>query len=158
MPEIIETPSEETQPEGQTIDTGSAVKGGIGGLVGGLAIGAVVLFSGVSEKQVDIETTPIAEITAIKVKENTKFEVAKDEVREAKTELTEDGKTVELPRAIIRPDKTLRVDLPSQDTVLVTVYCGQELLGVSSMAVTQAPSPDKVTRATIHIQLDDVIK
>jgi len=150
----------------------------VGALLVGLAlggVGGVALDPGKAEALANIT---VAEMVASKIDSTTQRIKAEDKVREAGREtvvdikpavIAEDGKViapaetlsvkeVDIPRAIVRPENTIRVsEIPTGEVFRVAAFVGEKCVAEWAAPVTEAPDETKVTRASVQITIYDQV-
>jgi hypothetical protein len=118
-------------------------------------------------EQFDVELKPsdisVAEYVAANVDSVSIVRERLDEVRPAGDvvvydTLSEPIDTVSVPEVIVRPKDYMTLDVTNIDTLRTVVYCGDRVLGVSQMPLITNPDNTKITRATIQITVDDVVR
>ena len=151
----------------------------VGALLVGLAlggVGGVALDPGKAEALQDIT---VAEMVASKVDSTTQRIVTEDVVREAgretiydikPAEIAEDGKIlapaetlsvkeVDIPRAVVRPTWTVRIpEIPTGSTLRVVAFVDERAVSEWAAPVTVAAGVEKITRASVEINIYDQVR
>jgi len=151
----------------------------VGALLVGLAlggVGGVALDPGKAEALQDIT---VAEMVASKVDSTTQRIVTEDVVREAgretiydikPAEIAEDGKIlapaetlsvkeVDIPRAIVRPENTIRIpEIPTGETFRVVAFVGERAVAEWAAPITEAPDAEKITRGIVQVTIIDQVR
>jgi len=151
----------------------------VGALLVGLAlggVGGVALDPGKAEALQDIT---VAEMVASKIDSTAQRIEAADKVREAgretiydikPAEIAEDGKIitpaetlsvkeVDIPRAIIRPEFTFRLDVPEgTQRVRAVIFADEKGIGEWATEITEQPDASKILRIECPVRLFDQIR
>ena len=151
----------------------------VGALLVGLAlggVGSVALDPGKAEALADIT---VAEMVASKIDSTTQRIKAEDKVREAgretvydikPAEIAEDGKIitpaetlsvkeVDIPRAIVRPENTIRIpEIPTGETFRVVAFVGEKAVAEWAAPITEAPDAAKITRGIVQVTIIDQVR
>ena len=155
------------------------IKGLGGALLVGLALGAgggIALDPGKAEQ---LESITVAEMVASKLDSTAQRIEASDVVREAgretvydikPAEVAEDGKIlapaetlsvkeVDIPRAIVRPENTIRIpEIPTGETFRVAAFVGEKCVAEWAAPVSEAPDAAKITRASVQVTIIDQVR
>ena len=151
----------------------------VGALLVGLAlggVGGVALDPAKSEALADIT---VAEMVASKLDSTAQRIEASDVVREAgretvydvkPAEVAEDGKIlapaetlsvkeVDIPRAIVRPENTIRIpEIPTGETFRVVAFVGERAVAEWAAPITEAPDAEKITRGIVQVTIIDQVR
>jgi len=151
----------------------------VGAVAGALVIGALggaTLDPGKAEQ---LQSISVAEMVASKLDSTAQRIKATDKVREAGREtvvdikpavIAEDGKViapaetlsvkeVDIPRAIVRPENTIRVsEIPTGEVFRVAAFVGEKCVAEWAAPVTEAPDESKITRASVQVVVYDQIR
>ena len=151
----------------------------VGALLVGLAlggVGGVALDPAKSEALADIT---VAEMVAAKLDSTAQRIEASDVVREAGREtvydvkaavIAEDGKIiapaetlsvkeVDIPRAVVRPTWTVRIpEIPTGSTLRVVAFVDERAVSEWAAPVTVAAGVEKITRASVEINIYDQVR
>ena len=151
----------------------------VGALLVGLALGGVGGMALDPAKEATLADVSVAEMVASKVDSTTQRIEATDRVREAgretvyeikPAEIAEDGKVitpaetlsvkeVDIPRAIIRPENTIRVpEIPTGEVFRVVTFVGEKAVAEWASEITEAPDAAKITRASVQITIIDQVR
>jgi hypothetical protein len=151
----------------------------VGALLVGLALGGVGGVALDPAKEAALADISVAEMVAAKLDSTAQRIEASDKVREAgretvydikPAEIAEDGKIiapaetlsvkeVDIPRAIIRPENTIRVpEIPTGETFRVVAFVGEKAVAEWAAPITEAPDAAKITRASVQITIIDQVR
>ena len=149
------------------------------------AVGAALVIGALGGAQLDpgkaeqLESITVAEMVAAKLDSTAQRIEATDKVREAgretvydikPAEIAEDGKIitpaetlsikeVDIPRAIIRPENTLRVpEIPTGETFRVVAFIGEKAVAEWAAPITEAPDAAKITRGIVQVTIIDQVR
>ena len=150
----------------------------VGAVAGALVIGALGGAQLDPGKAEQLESITVAEMVAAKLDSTAQRIEAADKVREAgretvydikPAEIAEDGKIlapaetlsvkeVDIPRAIVRPENTIRVpEIPTGEVFRVVAFVGEKAVAEWAAPVTEAPDAAKITRASVQVVVYDQI-
>jgi len=139
-------------------------------------VGGVALDPAKSEALADIT---VAEMVASKLDSTAQRIEASDKVREAgretvydikPAEVAEDGKIlapaetlsvkeVDIPRAIVRPENTIRVpEIPTGEVFRVVAFVGEKAVAEWAAPITEAPDAAKITRGIVQVTIIDQVR
>ena len=149
------------------------------------AVGAALVIGALGGAQLDpgkaeqLESITVAEMVASKIDSTAqRIEVA-DKVREAgretvydikPAEVAEDGKIlapaetlsvkeVDIPRAIVRPENTIRVpEIPTGEVFRVVAFVGEKAVAEWAAPITEAPDAAKITRGIVQVTIIDQVR
>jgi len=151
----------------------------VGAVAGALVIGALggaTLDPGKAEQ---LQSISVAEMVASKIDSTTQRIEAEDKVREAgretiydikPAEIAEDGKIlapaetlsvkeVDIPRAIVRPENTIRIpEIPTGETFRVVAFVGEKAVAEWAAPITEAPDAAKITRGIVQVTIIDQVR
>jgi len=149
------------------------------------AVGAALVIGALGGAQLDpgkaeqLESITVAEMVASKVDSTTQRIEAADKVREAgretvydikPAEVAEDGKIlapaetlsvkeVDIPRAIVRPENTIRVpEIPTGEVFRVVAFVGEKAVAEWAAPITEAPDAAKITRGIVQVTIIDQVR
>lgn len=144
----------------------------LGGVVGGVVLGIALGGGGgallAPDKAEVMQEITVAEMVAAKKDSTTKVFEKADAVREAaRVEvpiIDEKGEqtgtqTVEVPRAVVRPEQTIRVDeIPVGSVLRVVAFVDDKAVSEWVAPITEAPDAEKVTRASVQVTVYDQVR
>jgi len=140
------------------------------------ALGGATLDPGKAEQ---LQSISVAEMVASKIDSTTQRIEATDKVREAgretvydikPAEVAEDGKIlapaetlsvkeVDIPRAIVRPENTIRIpEIPTGETFRVVAFVGEKAVAEWAAPITEAPDAAKITRGIVQVTIIDQVR
>jgi len=140
------------------------------------ALGGATLDPGKAEQ---LQSISVAEMVASKLDSTAQRIEASDVVREAgretvydikPAEVAEDGKIlapaetlsvkeVDIPRAIVRPENTIRIpEIPTGETFRVVAFVGEKAVAEWAAPITEAPDAAKITRASVQVTIIDQVR
>jgi len=149
------------------------------------AVGAALVIGALGGAQLDpgkaeqLESITVAEMVAAKLDSTAQRVEASDKVREAgretiydikPAEVAEDGKIitpaetlsvkeVDIPRAIIRPEFTFRLDVPEgTQRVRAVIFADEKGIGEWATEITEQPDASKILRIECPVRLFDQIR
>ena len=149
------------------------------------AVGAALVIGALGGAQLDpgkaeqLESITVAEMVAAKLDSTAQRIEAADVVREAgretvydikPAEIAEDGKIitpaetlsvkeVDIPRAIIRPEFTFRLDVPEgTQRVRAVIFADEKGIGEWATEITEQPDASKILRIECPVRLFDQIR
>ena len=149
------------------------------------AVGAALVIGALGGAQLDpgkaeqLESITVAEMVASKLDSTAQRIEAEDKVREAgretiydikPAEVAEDGKIitpaetlsvkeVDIPRAIIRPEFTFRLDVPEgTQRVRAVIFADEKGIGEWATEITEQPDASKILRIECPVRLFDQIR
>jgi hypothetical protein len=151
----------------------------VGALLVGLALGGVGGVALDPAKEAALADITVAEMVAAKLDSTAQRIEAADKVREAgretvydikSAEIAEDGKIlapaetlsvkeVDIPRAIIRPEFTFRLDVPEgTQRVRAVIFADEKGIGEWATEITEQPDASKILRIECPVRLFDQIR
>ena len=151
----------------------------VGALLVGLALGGVGGVALDPVKEAALADITVAEMVASKLDSTAQRIEASDKVREAgretvydvkPAEIAEDGKIitpaetlsvkeVDIPRAIIRPEFTFRLDVPEgTQRVRAVIFADEKGIGEWATEITEQPDASKILRIECPVRLFDQIR
>jgi hypothetical protein len=149
------------------------------------AVGAALVIGALGGAQLDpgkaeqLESITVAEMVASKIDSTAQRIEAADKVREAgretvydikPAEVAEDGKIlapaetlsvkeVDIPRAIVRPENTIRVpEIPTGEVFRVVAFVGEKAVAEWAAPITEAPDAAKITRGIVQVTIIDQVR
>lgn len=149
------------------------------------AVGAALVIGALGGAQLDpgkaeqLESITVAEMVAAKLDSTAQRIEAADVVREAgretvydvkPAEVAEDGKIitpaetlsvkeVDIPRAVVRPTWTVRIpEIPTGSTLRVVAFVDERAVSEWAAPVTVAAGVEKITRASVEINIYDQVR
>jgi len=149
------------------------------------AVGAALVIGALGGAQLDpgkaeqLESITVAEMVAAKLDSTAQRIEAADVVREAgretiydikPAEIAEDGKIlapaetlsvkeVDIPRAIVRPENTIRIpEIPTGETFRVVAFVGERAVAEWAAPITEAPDAEKITRGIVQVTIIDQVR
>jgi len=149
------------------------------------AVGAALVIGALGGAQLDpgkaeqLESITVAEMVAAKLDSTAQRIEAADKVREAgretvydikPAEVAEDGKIlapaetlsvkeVDIPRAIVRPENTIRVpEIPTGEVFRVVAFVGEKAVAEWAAPITEAPDAAKITRGIVQVTIIDQVR
>jgi len=149
------------------------------------AVGAALVIGALGGAQLDpgkaeqLESITVAEMVAAKLDSTAQRIEAADVVREAgretvydvkPAEVAEDGKIlapaetlsvkeVDIPRAIVRPENTIRIpEIPTGETFRVVAFVGEKAVAEWAAPITEAPDAAKITRGIVQVTIIDQVR
>ena len=151
----------------------------VGALLVGLALGGVGGVALDPVKEAALADITVAEMVASKIDSTAQRIEAADKVREAgretvydvkPAEVAEDGKIitpaetlsvkeVDIPRAVVRPTWTVRIpEIPTGSTLRVVAFVDERAVSEWAAPVTVAAGVEKITRASVEINIYDQVR
>ena len=148
-------------------------------LLVGLALGGVGGVALDPEKEAALQDITVAEMVAAKLDSTAQRIEAADKVREAgretvydikPAEVAEDGKIitpaetlsvkeVDIPRAVVRPTWTVRIpEISTGSTLRVVAFVDERAVSEWAAPVTVAAGVEKITRASVEINIYDQVR